>query len=296
MTRSIAAALSAAVDHPSAAPRLVASGGGAFGQTARLDSGGKSFFVKSLPTSQADALEAEADGLCRLARSDLDPDDGALRVPAVFGLFDIEDRCWLMVEWLDLQPLSRSAAAQLGQQLAIHHQRATAELHGLDRDNWIGGTRQSNRQWADWTRFLFEERLGPLIDQLNAKGFDLGCDATQALRAAWTDRFSDYRPMPSLLHGDLWSGNAAMRDDGTPIVYDPAVYFGDREYDLAMAALFGGFGEEFFSAYESTWPLDHGWAIRRGYYQLYHVLNHALLFGGAYVVDARHRIETLIRA
>ncbi|MGB0514978.1 MAG: fructosamine kinase family protein, partial [Wenzhouxiangellaceae bacterium] len=114
------------------------------------------------------------------------------------------------------------------------------------------------------------------------------------LEQRWRERFEDYCPVPSLLHGDLWSGNVAMLPDGRPLLFDPAVHYGDRECDLAMAELFGGFDAGFFDAYRGHWPLEPGWRERREYYGLYHLLNHANLFGGHYVAACRARIGDLL--
>ena len=106
--------------------------------------------------------------------------------------------------------------------------------------------------------------------------------------------FPGYRPQPALLHGDLWRGNAGFLKDGTPVIYDPAVYFGDREADLAMSELFGGFAPEFAAAYRDAWPLDPGYTVRRDLYNLYHMLNHVNLFGAGYVPQAHGLITRLL--
>jgi fructosamine-3-kinase len=289
MEANPAAGLSRALDLPAAGAGLRPLGHG-FGVRARLDAGGHSFLTKRLPMSEADPLDAEADGLQRLARA------GVLRVPAVHARIDLDGERWLVLEWLDLRPLSRDGAARLGSQLAEHHRAATAEHHGLERDNWIGGTPQANTSTGDWTHFLFEHRIGALIERLTAAGTELGTALPDRLRESWQRDFAAYCPTPSLIHGDLWNGNAGLLPDGRPVVFDPAVHYGDRECDLAMAALFGGFDPAFFDHYRRSWPPAPGWERRRAYYQLYHVLNHALLFGGAYVGDARRRIEGLLRA
>ena len=108
------------------------------------------------------------------------------------------------------------------------------------------------------------------------------------------DYFGDYHPAPSLLHGDLWGGNHAYAEDGTPVLFDPAPYYGDRESDLAMTELFGGFDRAFYAAYRAAWPLDAGYARRKALYNLYHILNHANLFGGGYARQAEGMMQRLL--
>jgi fructosamine-3-kinase len=116
----------------------------------------------------------------------------------------------------------------------------------------------------------------------------------EQLRARLPAFFSDYRPAPALLHGDLWSGNFSALSDGTPVVFDPASYYGDREADLAMTELFGGFDQDFYAAYRAAWPPDPGYAVRKSLYNLYHVLNHDQLFGGGYGRQAGQMIARLL--
>ncbi|MEA3153876.1 MAG: hypothetical protein QOK44_1465, partial [Betaproteobacteria bacterium] len=106
--------------------------------------------------------------------------------------------------------------------------------------------------------------------------------------------FESYTPAPSLLHGDLWSGNAACDATGVPVIFDPAVYYGDREADIAMTELFGGFSSTFYAAYRDAYPLDAGNAVRKDLYNLYHVLNHLNLFGGGYLRQAERMIDCLL--
>ena len=108
------------------------------------------------------------------------------------------------------------------------------------------------------------------------------------------DLFTDYRPLPSLLHGDLWGGNMDTDTEGRPVIFDPAVYYGDREADLAMTELFGGPGGDFYRAYDAAWPLDPGYRLRKTLYNLYHILNHYNLFGGGYAGQAERMTERLL--
>ncbi|HKL54226.1 MAG TPA: fructosamine kinase family protein [Wenzhouxiangellaceae bacterium] len=260
--------------------------GGSIAGSWRLENHDDRVFVKTMSSSQASMLDAERDGLARLAGS------GAVRTPAVLGHGTAGDTSWLALEWLDLRPLDGAASAALGRKLCELHRRR-AETFGLETDNFIGATPQPNAQAPNWTEFLFEQRLGFQIDLLGEREGGFGARDTARLKSAWQRRFPDYAPEPSLLHGDLWGGNAAMLSDGQPVLFDPAVHFGDRECDLAMADLFGGFGPAFFRTYEQAWPLESGWEDRRRFYQLYHLLNHASLFGGHYLSSSRRLIDDL---
>lgn len=260
--------------------------GGSIAGSWRLENDSDRAFVKTMTASQAAMLDGEREGLKRLAES------SAVRTPSVLGNGITGNTSWLALEWLDLRPLDSGGFARLGRQLGeLHH--CGAQKHGLDMDNFIGATPQPNTQTAEWSEFLFEHRLGFQIDLLGERepAFDRKC--TARLRSVWQARFPDYTPEPSLLHGDLWGGNAAMLADGQPVLFDPAVHFGDRECDLAMADLFGGFGPAFFKTYEQAWPLESGWEDRRRFYKLYHLLNHANLFGGHYVAASRRLIDEL---
>ena len=261
--------------------------GGSIARSWRLDCKGERVFVKTMDAAQAATLDAERDGLERLAET------GAVRTPSVLAHGNKQECAWLALEWLDLQPLSGQASAELGRRLAELH-GCRAETFGLENDNFIGTTPQPNRQTADWQEFLFGQRLGFQLERLADHGSVLGPDLAPALRDAWHRQFADYAPEPSLLHGDLWGGNAARLNDGQPVVFDPAVHYGDRECDLGMADLFGGFGTAFFDAYVDQWPLAAGWELRRGFYQLYHLLNHANLFGGGYINSSRRLIDQLL--
>ena len=260
--------------------------GGSIAGSWRLENGDDRVFVKTMPSSQASMLEAERDGLERLAGS------GSVRTPAVLGHGTAGDTSWLALEWLDLRPLDGAASVALGRKLCELH-RCRGETFGLEKDNFIGATPQPNPQAPDWTDFLFEHRLGFQIDLLGKRERGFGLDDTARLKSAWQRRFPEYTPEPSLLHGDLWGGNAAMLESGQPVLFDPAAHFGDRECDLAMADLFGGFDRTFFDAYSQQWPLEPGWQDRRPFYKLYHLLNHANLFGGHYLSSSRHLIDEL---
>lgn len=239
-------------------------------------------------------LEAEADGLAALRAT------GCVRVPAILGVGGTVEQAWLEIEYLELAALDRTGGAQLGAQLAELHRRTGNEQdapYGWPRDNFIGATPQSNQSHRNWAGFFAAERLRPQLALASSNGLERPLrDQGERLAENLGGFFLDYRPAPCLLHGDLWSGNAGQLPDGTPVIFDPAVYRGDREADLAMAELFGGFPESFYAAYRAAWPLDSGYETRKTLYNLYHVLNHFNLFGAGYLGQARRMIGTLTAA
>lgn len=286
--RSVRAALAAASglefrDEPAAAVD-----GGSISQCLRWETASGPVFVKLAGPERRFMFEAEADGLRELA------DAEALRVPRVLGVGNDARHAFIALEWLDLSRESRRAGRLLGECLARLH-RVQAGQYGWRRDNTIGATPQLNGPCTDWPRFFAERRLGFQFDLAARNGHEGRLiERGRRLLERVADFFSSYQPLPSLLHGDLWGGNWAVTASGEPVVFDPAVYYGDRETDLAMTRLFGGFGPEFYAAYESAWPLDPGAGTRVALYNLYHVLNHLNLFGGGYGAQALDMVDRLL--
>ena len=249
--------------------------------------GQRSYFAKVNDAAHAAMFEAEAEGLAAIR------DAGAVRVPATVAQGKDGERSWLVLEWLALEPLAPAAAAKLGEALAAQH-RIPRKRFGWPRDNFIGSSPQSNGESDDWHAFWRDKRLHAQLmlaarNRLPSRLIDRG----ERLAADCAVFFRNRPVQPSLLHGDLWSGNAAA-SRGEPLVFDPAVYAGDREADIAMTELFGGFPVDFLSAYCALWPLAEGYRVRRDLYNLYHVLNHANLFAGDYVRQAGQQIERLL--
>jgi fructosamine-3-kinase len=260
--------------------------GGDVNQALRIRHAGQRYFLKLNRADRLGMFEAERDGLLELAGA------GALRVPAPLLCGTTDRRAWLLMEHLDLD-LEGNAAA-LGTGLAALH-RHLGTAHGWYRDNTIGLTAQVNTPNADWCDFWSRERLGRQLELAVRNGHrralqDPGMNLIERLPAL----FSDYKPQPSLLHGDLWCGNFGYISNGLPVVFDPAVYYGDRETDMALTRLFGGFSADFYAAYEAAWPLDAGYAVREVLYQLYHVLNHLNLFGASYLARAEQLTRRLL--
>lgn len=239
-------------------------------------------FVKSVPLADAAMLDAEAEGLRALAEC------AAIVVPEVIDSGTRDGAAFLVTSRLDFADEPRGEA--MGRALAHLHRIAQGMRYGWARDNFIGRTPQVNGWDDDWATFFRDRRLRLQFERAARYGLR---DA-DALLDAVPSLLRGHTPRPSLLHGDLWSGNAAMLASGEPAIFDPAVYLGDREADIAMTHLFGGFDASFYRGYEDEWPLPEGHETRRDLYNLYHIVNHLNLFGGSYRAQAQATIERLL--
>ncbi|MEO8629320.1 MAG: fructosamine kinase family protein [Betaproteobacteria bacterium] len=287
-------AVGASIEHAVGTPLTITSaeplGGGCINEGFRLRTSRQQYFVKFNRSDRLRMFDAEAAGLSQLAATK------CIRVPQPVCASSTSDFAWLVLEFVPFSSggLDSATASRLGTQLAALH-RCSHNSFGWSRDNTIGSTTQINTPESDWIVFWREHRLR---FQLELVGRSAETETLRRSAARLLDRlpgfFADYHPAPSLLHGDLWGGNAAVMADGEPVLFDPAVYYGDREADLAMTELFGGFPPAFYTAYRDAWPLDRGYAQRRDLYNLYHVLNHLNLFGGSYLHQAERMIDGLL--
>jgi fructosamine-3-kinase len=250
--------------------------------------GASRFFVKATAPDHADMLSAEVEALAALREA------RAVRVPQVYACAHAEDAAFVALEWLDIVDGGRDAA--LGRALAAQH-AAHATRFGWHRDNHIGLTPQQNGWGDDWAAFFRDRRLAPqlALAEQGGHGGRLARDGKRLL-ARVPALLAGHAPAPALLHGDLWAGNAGRLADGTPVVFDPATYYGDRETDVAMTELFGGFTPEFYAAYAEAAPLPPGFPLRRTLYNCYHVLNHLNLFGASYLARAEAMVAELLAA
>lgn len=270
--------------------RRAAIGGGCINSVYRIDTGGEPYFVKINSPDKAEMFAAEAAGLKEIARA------GAVRVPQPICHGANRSASWLVLEYVGLVRASKTGMHRLGRELAAMH-RATGSAFGWQRNNMIGSTPQINTRCDDWIEFWRNHRLGYQLRLAAHNGYRGRLrSAGEKLREKIPAFFGSYRPQPALLHGDLWSGNVGFDTVGRPVIFDPAVYYGDREADLAMTELFGGFSADFYAAYREAFPLDMGYAQRKTFYNLYHVLNHLNLFGGSYLAQAERMIEELLAA
>ena len=284
----LAAALGRATGRDFAPAPVADVSGGSVHRCVRWPTSDGPVFVKIAPAAQLDVLEAEAAGLRELAAP------RAVRLPRVLATAATDDEAALALEWIEFRPPQKDSGPLLGRQLARLH-RTTAARFGWHRDNTIGRTPQVNTWADDWARFFAGRRLGYQLDLAEGSGRDgRVIERGRRLVESCGAILAGHRPQASLLHGDLWGGNWAVASSGEPVIYDPATYFGDREADLAMTQLFGGFGPDFQAAYAADWPLKPGADLRCTLYNLYHVLNHWNLFGGSYGARAAAMIDRLL--
>jgi len=291
----VASAISDATHRPFVIHNAAPVGGGDINQAYRLEiADGTRYFLKlndaqhhRIPaTWLRTGFVAEAAGLEAIAAT------GSIRVPRPLAHGIAGRHSYLLLEWLELH--THGDAKQLGARLAALH-RCSAPRFGFAQDNFIGTTPQPNGWKDEWIDFWRERRLGFQLQLAVENGYGeelqhLGQQLLDALPAF----FDGHSSQPSLLHGDLWGGNHAYLADGTPAIFDSASYYGDRECDLAMTELFGGYPADFYAAYRSAWPLDEGYETRRDLYNLYHILNHANLFGGGYVGQSKRMMQRLL--
>lgn len=283
-----AAAIGAVTGYPCTLANPRSIGGGCINQAFAVETGERTLFVKLNSVDRHAMFEAELSGLAELGATQ------TVRVPSPICTGTSGRYAFLVMEYLTLGGNDQGSAARLGHQLAALH-RARGDRFGWRRDNTIGSTAQINTPCASWVDFWREQRIGYQLRLAAQSGagkqlIERGNQLSELMPAL----FDSYSPQPSLLHGDLWGGNWATDADGTPVLFDPAVYWGDREADLAMTELFGGFSPAFYAAYNESWRLDAGYATRRHLYNLYHVLNHFNLFGGGYERQAQALIDRLI--
>lgn len=292
--KSISTALSACTRQAFAVEYIRPVSGGCINDTAIIGDSSSSYFVKLNSALYADMFAAEADGLRDLAHAH------ALRVPTPLCCGNDDEYAWLVLEDLALEntgqprPQATPDWAQLGRGLALMHRRQQ-QRYGWHRDNSIGSTPQSNDYSDNWIEFVRDRRIGFQLDLAARNGYDKRLQSRgRDLLDSLPQLFAGHVPAASLLHGDLWSGNVAFLGDGRPVVFDPAVYYGDRETDIAMTELFGGFAPAFYCAYQSEWPLEQGHSVRKHLYNLYHLLNHLNLFGGGYLAQCQATIDKLL--
>ncbi len=268
--------------------QLSSIGGGCINSAYQLKAEQRSYFIKVNQPSLSLMFEAEALGLQEIAATK------SVRVPEVICQGSNQQHSYLVLEYISLRGLRSDGNIALGEQLA-HMHKVKQPFFGWQKDNTIGSTPQINDQKHDWLVFWRDERLGQQLKFAANNGYTGRLQSLGEKLLDGLDKLlENHQPQPSLLHGDLWGGNAAADDLGNPVIFDPACYYGDRETDLAMTELFGGFGRDFFTAYNAVYPVDSGYSTRKSLYNLYHILNHLNLFGGGYMGQAESMIDQLL--
>ncbi|GEA50897.1 hypothetical protein VIN01S_17010 [Vibrio inusitatus NBRC 102082] len=252
-----------------------------------ISDGEQRYFIKLNSKDFLNSFSAEVDNLNELRLSN------TVATPEIVHFGSTKEASFLILNYLPTHPLSNHEASyQFGQDVARLHSWGDQQEYGFDNDNYIGATVQPNRWHKKWCQFFAEQRIGWQLQLLKEKGIEFG--SLEEIIESVKFSLSNHHPKPALLHGDLWHGNCAESPFG-PICYDPACYWGDRECDIAMTELFGGFPDAFYQGYKSIKPLLEGYEERKNIYNLYHVLNHCNLFGGHYLNDAQLRIDELIK-
>ena len=251
------------------------------------------FFVKTRPYDDTQQLSHEAEGLEALAQT------CTVAVPKVICHGITKDSTpnteYLVLSHIRFKEPRSEDYFLLGQQLAALHSVNAYTSYGWPHDNYIGASIQTNGRTASWADFFAEKRIGSMLERLAVNGQWLRNDGDiDHIVTLTRNLLSLHQPHPSLLHGDLWAGNAGFNSKG-PVLFDPAVYVGDSETDLAMAELFGGFPSPFFEGYDNHTPIDKNYHLRKPIYQLYPILNHGLLFGAHYIAQAKQVISDVMR-
>ncbi|GAA0344980.1 fructosamine kinase family protein [Bowmanella denitrificans] len=250
----------------------------------RISDGRHRFFIKVAEAGELPRLECEAHGLEHLK---LEQD---IKLPAVVCSGRVSQHSFLVLEYINMGEGSAPLWFKFGQALARLHAANNQNMYGWQEDNYIGATLQPNSWQKKWCQFFAEQRIGYLLQLLCEK--DILTVHIDKVVSSVDQLLSGHKPPASPLHGDLWQGNTGFWKE-QPVVYDPAFYFGDRETDIAMTELFGRFPEPFYQGYQEVWPLSQDYQYRKPIYQLYHLLNHALLFGGQYIQTAKLHLQHL---
>ncbi|OUL26078.1 hypothetical protein BV372_27225 [Nostoc sp. T09] len=267
--------------------------GGCINQGYAVSDNQRTYFVKLNQASQIAMFEAEALGLEEMLIT------ASIRVPQPLCWGTAGNSAYIVLECLEMGGASTTLSnrnskswSEMGRKLAAMHKATSSQGFGWKINNTIGSTPQINTWTADWAQFYAKHRLGYQFQLARRRGGNF--PKQEKLLAAIPELLADHQVEPSLVHGDLWGGNAGCTVSGEPVIFDPATYFGDREVDIAMTELFGGFPAAFYQAYNEVFPLDAGYEQRKTLYNLYHILNHFNLFGGGYGSQANRMIDQIV--
>ena len=249
---------------------------------------GEKFFAKSNHSDNINMFKFERECLLLLKRFS---NHFYIFVPKPLDLISYQNISILCLEWVDLK---QSQQNNLGKGLALLHKSSTEEKNkkfGWETEGFIGSNTQPRGWDSDWGEFFVNYRLKPQL--IRAEKWGVTAEDYKDLLIHLSSFLNTHHPKVSLVHGDLWSGNCGSTENGLGSLYDPACYWGDREVDISMTKLFGGFNKEFYKGYEEIWPLDKFARERTEIYNLYHLLNHANIFGGSYKENSLKILKSL---
>lgn len=266
---------------------ITADSGGCINQGFRVrDNNGQSYFVKRNQPHLIEMFKAEYLALEQMQQI------SQLAIPKPLAFGKTIEHSFIIMSYLPLQ--SSGDESELAQGIAQMH-KIVEKNYGWQYNNTIGSTPQSNHQHSNWLDFWIQQRLNPQLKRLAQNGYHQGLlECADKLYIRVEQMLSEHQPPASMCHGDLWSGNVAYVQNGQAAIFDPALYYGDRETDLAMTELFGGFSQRFYTAYNEVFPIENEYRERKILYNLYHILNHANLFGGSYISQAQNIIKQLL--
>lgn len=251
----------------------------------KITDGKRDFFVKINNKESLVKFQAEAYSLQKIKEL------STVVCPKVITIGASLDKSFLVLEYVRFSKPLNMFWFELGQKLAKMHKTATHGQFGWPHDNFIGNTIQPNHWGSNWTTFFSEQRIAWQLQLLSEKSILLG--NINHISKICHDALLHHSVKPCLVHGDLWLGNTGFTSDKV-MLFDPACYYGDREVDLAMTELFGHFPNDFYKGYQEEYPLDDGYHKRKVVYNLYHVLNHANMFGGFYIEQAKAMLSKII--
>ncbi|KAL1697603.1 Fructosamine/Ketosamine-3-kinase [Schizophyllum commune] len=268
-------------------------------------SNGKDYFAKVGSPSEAEQFEGEAQSLLALGAGCPE------LIPKVFAHGVTEGRPYFVSEYKNIGSLTEGASIRLGELMGtkLHRHTSPNGQFGFEMPTYCGATRMRNGWFATWEE-LFSDKIGELLDALKGQRFgELVSKGEQVRKTAhrhmWQHCHSPtvlgpLKIEPVILHGDLWSGNAGTdRNTGEPAIFDPSSFYGHNEFDLAIARVFGGFPRSFYATYHKHFPkaepVDQ-YELRMELYEMFHYLNHTVLFGGGYASSALSKMNTLLKA
>ncbi len=281
----IAARISEATGESFEIKQSTALQGGCISNASYISNGVRSYFLKTNTVSFLDQFKQEKQALEEIVETN------TLRAPRPICFGRAKREAFLVLEYIETGRPREGSWESMGRLLATLH-KERKPYFGWEIDNTIGSTYQPNQRRENWPIFFREQRLEYQLKLCRSKG--LAIPGSDELLDSIETFLEGYSPSPSLLHGDLWSGNAAFDKSGEPFVFDPCSYYGDRETDLAFTEFFGGFDSRFYQAYNETMPINSGYGLRKDLYNLYHCLNHFYIFGGGYGRQAQSMVNQLL--